>query len=81
MVSTWPLRNSVASLKGFKVVAVGGDDQCEGAPGVTVAEQFSADPSILGVVGPMCSGSIVPARDIYAKNHVLMITPSGTAVQ
>lgn len=68
------------SLKGFKVVAVGGDDQCEGAPGVTVAEQFSADPAILGVVGPMCSGSIVPAEDIYGKNHILMITPSGTAV-
>ena len=68
------------SLKGFKVVAVGGDDQCEGAPGVTVAEQFSADPAILGVVGPMCSGTVVPATDIYAKNHVLMITPSGTAV-
>ena len=68
------------TLKGFKVVAVGGDDQCEGAPGVTVAEQFSADPAILGVVGPMCSGSIVPAEDIYGKNHILMITPSGTAV-
>jgi branched-chain amino acid transport system substrate-binding protein len=68
------------SLKGFKVVAVGGDDQCEGAPGVTVAEQFSADPAILGVVGPMCSGTVVPATDIYNKNHILMITPSGTAV-
>lgn len=68
------------TLKGFKVVVVGGDDQCEGAPGVTVAEQFSADPAILGVVGPMCSGTIVPATDIYAKNHILMITPSGTAV-
>ena len=67
-------------LKGFPVVAVGGDDQCEGAPGVTVAEQFSADPTLLGVVGPMCSGSIVPAEDIYGKNHILMITPSGTAV-
>ena len=67
-------------LKGWKVEAVGGDDQCEGAPGVTVAEQFSADPYILGVVGPMCSGTVVPASDIYAEHNVLTITPSSTAV-
>jgi branched-chain amino acid transport system substrate-binding protein len=67
-------------LNGWDVVAEGQDDQCEGAPGVTVAEQFSADPYVLGVIGPMCSGSIIPAEDIYAANHVVMITPSGTAV-
>ena len=67
-------------LKGFDVVVEGGDDLCEGAPGVTVAEQFSADPYVLGVVGPMCSGSAVPAAKIYSKNHVIMITPSVTAV-
>ena len=67
-------------LKGFTLVAEGADDQCEGAPGVTVAEQFSADPYLIGVVGPMCSGTAVPAGDIYSKNHVLVITPSVTAV-
>jgi branched-chain amino acid transport system substrate-binding protein len=68
------------SLKGWKLAAEGQDDLCEGAAGVTVAEKFSADPAILGVVGPMCSGSAVPAEDIYAANHVVMITPSSTAV-
>ncbi|MGA9397908.1 MAG: branched-chain amino acid ABC transporter substrate-binding protein [Anaerolineaceae bacterium] len=68
------------SLKGWKLVAEGQDDLCDGAPGVTVAEKFSADPAVLGVVGPMCSGSAVPALDIYAANHVIMITPSSTAV-
>ena len=67
-------------LHGWTLVSDGQDDACEGAAGVTVAEQFSADPNILGVIGPMCSGSIVPAEDIYAANHVVMITPSGTAV-
>ena len=47
---------------------------------MTVAEKFSADPAILGVVGPMCSGSAVPAEDIYGANNVIMITPSSTAV-
>ena len=68
------------TLKGFTVVVEGGDDQCEGAPGVTVAEQFSADPHVIGVVGPMCSGTAVPAGEIYAKNHVVTISPSVTAV-
>jgi branched-chain amino acid transport system substrate-binding protein len=67
-------------LHGWTLASEGQDDGCEGAAGVTVAEQFSADPNILGVIGPMCSGSIVPAEDIYATNHVIMITPSGTAV-
>ncbi len=68
------------SLHGFTVVSDPQDDACEGASGVTVAEKFSADPAILGVVGPMCSGSAVPAEDIYAAHNVIMITPSSTAV-
>ncbi len=68
------------TLKGWTVVSDPQDDACEGAAGVTVAEKFSADPAILGVVGPMCSGSAVPAEDIYAANNVVMITPSSTAI-
>jgi len=68
------------TLKGWTVGVEGGDDGCEGAPAVTVAEQFSGDPSILGVVGPMCSDSVFVASDIYADHNVLMITPSSTAV-
>jgi len=67
-------------LNGWEVSVEGGDDQCEGAPGVTVAEQFSANPYLVGVVGPMCSGTVVPAMDVYGENQVLMITPSSTAV-
>ena len=67
-------------LKGWTVVSEGGDDGCEGAPAVTVAERFVADPSLLAVVGPMCSGSAVPAADIYSDNHVVWVSPSVTAV-
>ncbi len=69
-----------SKLKGWDVIVEGGDDGCEGAPGVTVAEKFGADPTILGVVGPMCSPSTVPATEIYAEHHIVMITPSSTAV-
>ena len=67
-------------LMGWTVISEGGDDECEGAPAVTVAEQFAADPDVLGVIGPMCSGSVYPASDIYAEHNVIMITPSSTAV-
>ena len=68
------------TLKGWTVVAEGADDACEGAPAVTVAERFAADPALLAVVGPMCSGSVVPASEIYAEHDIIMITPSSTAV-
>jgi len=67
-------------LLGWELVSEGGDDACEGAPGVTVAEQFAADPDLLAVVGPMCSGSAVPASDIYAEHNIVFVTPSVTAV-
>lgn len=67
-------------LNGWTLVAEGGDDACEGAPAVTVAERFVADPTLLAVVGPMCSGGVVPASEIYAEHNVVMLTPSSTAV-
>ena len=45
------IANFGGSLKGFTLVSEGQDDSCDGAVGVTVAEKFSADPSILGVIG------------------------------
>lgn len=67
-------------LLGWELVVEGGDDGCEGAPGVTVAEKFAADPTVLGVVGPMCSGTVVAAEKIYGERYMVMITPSSTAV-
>jgi len=72
--------STFGQLQGWDIISEGGDDGCEGAPGVTVAEKFSADPDVIGVVGPMCSGTVVPASEIYAKANVVMITPSSTAV-
>ncbi|MBN1266083.1 MAG: branched-chain amino acid ABC transporter substrate-binding protein [Anaerolineales bacterium] len=70
----------MGDIQGWALVAEGRDDGCEGAPGVTVAELFVADPSVIGVIGPMCSGSVVPASDIYAEHNMVMVTPSSTAV-
>ena len=67
-------------LMGWEFISEGGDDGCEGAPAVTVAEKFAADPDVMAVIGPMCSGSVVPASDIYAEHNIVMVTPSSTAV-
>ena len=67
-------------LHGWEIVVEGGDDGCEGAPGVTVAEKFATDPTLLGVIGPMCSGTVVAASKVYDEHHIVMITPSSTAV-
>jgi len=67
-------------LEGWSVISEGGDDGCEGAPGVTVAERFAAEANVLAVVGPMCSGSAVPASEIYAEHNIVWVTPSVTAV-
>ena len=67
-------------IQGWKIVVESGDDGCEGAPGVTVAEKFASDPTVVGVVGPMCSGTVVAAEKIYGDHHMVMITPSSTAV-
>lgn len=72
--------NDFGDLLGWELTVEGGDDMCDGAPGVTVAELFAADPTVLGVIGPMCSGSVVPASKIYNEHHMVMISPSSTAV-
>ncbi|MBU0496102.1 MAG: branched-chain amino acid ABC transporter substrate-binding protein [Chloroflexi bacterium] len=74
------IADSGGAIKGFTTVAEPGDDNCGGAEATAVAEKFAADPAIVGVVGPMCSGGCVPASDVYGKNHLVMISPSCTAV-
>jgi len=67
-------------VKGFAVKMVAEDSLCSGAGGTAVANKFAANPQIVGVVGHMCSSSSIPASDIYEKAHIVMISPSSTAV-
>lgn len=68
------------NIKGFKLSLEAGDDQCEGAPSVALAEKFGADTQIVGVVGYMCSGGSIPASDVHDKYKKVMISPSSTAI-
>jgi len=68
------------SIAGHDMELVIEDSLCSGEGGTAVANKFVADPSIVAVVGHMCSGSSIPASDIYEAAHYTMVSPSSTAV-
>lgn len=76
-------------LEEFPTVTIGGvdfairldvqDSQCNAEGGVAVANRFSSDPTIVGVIGPMCSSACLPASNIYDAAGYSFITPSCSA--
>ncbi|MHB0877966.1 MAG: branched-chain amino acid ABC transporter substrate-binding protein [Anaerolineae bacterium] len=65
---------------GFGVTLVAEDDLCSAEGGTTVANKFVADPSIVAVIGQMCSSGSLAAMDIYQQHHYTMVSPSSTGV-
>jgi len=68
------------TVAGHEVELVVEDSLCSGEGGTAVANKFVADPSIVAVVGHMCSSSCIPASDVYEGAHYTMVSPSCTAV-
>ena len=56
------------------------DDACEPKQAVAVANKLVGQ-GIKFVIGHVCSGSTIPAADIYENEGVVMVTPSATAPQ
>jgi branched-chain amino acid transport system substrate-binding protein len=54
------------------------DDACEPKQAVAVANKIVSQ-NIRYVIGHVCSGSTIPAADIYENEGVVMVTPSATA--
>ena len=69
----------IPDIEGFPIEIVYEDDTCTGEGGTAVANKFAADPTILAVVGHMCTMPSVPAKDIYAKAGIPMVSMSATA--
>jgi len=63
---------------GITFEGVTGDDQGDPKTGVTVANQFASDPSLLGVVGHLNSGVTIPASKIYNEAKLPVISPAAT---
>lgn len=72
--------NAAGGAGGHKLEAVIMDDSCEPKQAVAVANKVVSD-GIKYVIGHVCSGSTIPASDIYENEGVVMVTPSATAPQ
>lgn len=53
------------------------DDACDPKQSVSVANKL-ANEGVFGVIGPMCSGSAIPASKVYNEENIIMISPSAT---
>ena len=69
--------NAAGGVLGQKLHATLYDDVCDPKQAVAVANQLASKPPAL-VVGHFCSGSSIPASDVYSDEGILMISPGST---
>lgn len=71
--------NEDGGLQGFELELLAEDDQCAPDQATAIANLFSTEPRIVGVVGHMCSGATIAASEIYEAAGIPMVSPSATA--
>jgi len=69
--------NGAGGVLGRQLALEIGDDACDPRQAVSVANQL-AGRRVQFVAGHFCSGSSIPARDVYAEEGVLQISPAST---
>ena len=69
--------NAAGGVLGQKLKLHIGDDACDPKQAVAVANQL-ASKGVKIVVGHFCSGSSIPASNVYAEEDVLQISPAST---
>jgi len=72
--------NEEGGVLGEKLKLVIKDDACDPKQAVAIANQLGGE-KIFAVVGPMCSGSAIPASKIYNEEGIIMISASATSPQ
>jgi branched-chain amino acid transport system substrate-binding protein len=70
--------NAAAGANGTQFEAVVMDDACEPKQAVAVANKIVSE-KIRYVIGHVCSGSTIPASEIYENEGIVMVTPSSTS--
>jgi branched-chain amino acid transport system substrate-binding protein len=55
------------------------DSQCSGEGGTTAALKVVADPQIVGIIGPSCSGAAARAMEVVAEAGMVMISSSASS--
>jgi branched-chain amino acid transport system substrate-binding protein len=69
--------NAKGGVLGQKLVLETGDDACDPKQAVAVANQL-AGKKVVFVAGHFCSGSSIPASEVYAEEGILQISPGST---
>ena len=69
--------NAAGGVLGQKLVLAEGDDACDPKQGVAVANEL-AGKGVKAVIGHFCSGTSIPASDVYQDENLVQITPGST---
>lgn len=69
--------NAAGGVLGKKLQASLGDDACDPKQAVSVAGQM-AGKGVIFVAGHFCSGSSIPASQVYAEEGIIQISPAST---
>jgi len=69
--------NAAGGVNGQKLELQTGDDACDPKQATAVANKMVSD-KVVFVAGHFCSGSSIPASDIYKEGKILQITPAST---
>jgi len=69
--------NAAGGVNGEKLVLEVGDDVCDPKQAVAVANDF-VQKGVIFVAGHFCSGSSIPASDVYIEEGILQMTPAST---
>ena len=69
--------NAAGGVLGQMLVLEVGDDACDPKQAVAVANQM-VNKGVVLMAGHFCSGSSIPASDVYAEEGVLQISPAST---
>jgi branched-chain amino acid transport system substrate-binding protein len=72
--------NAAGGVNGQQVQLTIGDDACDPKQATAVANKMVSD-KVVFVAGHFCSGSSIPASDIYKEGKILQITPASTNIR
>jgi branched-chain amino acid transport system substrate-binding protein len=72
--------NAKGGVMGKKFNLLIGDDACDPKQAVSVANQM-AGKKVVAIIGHFCSGSSIPASNVYNEEGMLQITPASTNPQ
>jgi branched-chain amino acid transport system substrate-binding protein len=69
--------NAKGGVLGKQLKLIQGDDACDPKQAVSVANDMAAKGAVF-VAGHYCSGSSIPASDVYNESGILQISPAST---